>query len=120
MVVVVDDDDAVRGAIADVLALEGYSVVTAGDGDEALPLLHEAPRPCVAIIDLVMPRVDGWELVQAIRRSPRLRDIRLVCATASRCAPPKGCRLLRKPFGDVELFAAVRRAFAARARVAME
>ena len=111
-VVVVDDDEAVREAIAEVLALEGYAVMTASDGDEALQVLLRAPRPCIALVDLVMPRVDGWELMRAIGEAPSLRDIPVVCTTAARTAPPAGCHaLLRKPFDDSTLAAVVRGAF---------
>ena len=114
---VVDDDDAVREAIADVLALDGYEVVTAGDGREALRLLGSVPRPCVALIDLVMPNVDGWELVRALADAPALRDIPIVCTTAGRDEVPEGCvALLRKPFDDRALSEAVRGAFARSAR----
>lgn len=112
---VVDDDDAVREAIADVLALDGYAVLTARDGDEALRLLAVAPRPCVALIDLVMPNVDGWELVRALAAAPGLRDITIVCTTAGRDDVPDGCfAILRKPFDDHALSATVRGAFARR------
>jgi len=111
-VLVVDDDEAVRDAIADVLLLDGYSVLTARDGDEALRLLAGAPRPCVALIDLVMPRVDGWELVQSIVATPALRDVSIICTTAGRDPEPPGCNaVLRKPFDDSELARAVRAAF---------
>jgi CheY-like chemotaxis protein len=114
-VVVVDDDDAVRDAIADVLALDGYAVLTARDGDEALRLLAVAPRPCVALVDLVMPNVDGWELVRALLAAPGLRDIPIVCTTAGRDEVPDGCfAILRKPFDDHALSATVRGAFARR------
>ncbi|MGZ3426198.1 MAG: response regulator [Polyangia bacterium] len=113
-VVVVDDDEAVREAIADLLSLDGYSVLTAADGDEALGVLRGAPRPCIALIDLVMPRVSGWELVSAISAETALRDIPLVCTTAGRGEAPTGCySVLRKPFDDRALTAAVRRAFGA-------
>lgn len=115
-VVVVDDDDAVRDAIAEVLALDGYHVVTACDGDEALRLIGVASRPCVALVDLVMPNVDGWELVRALSEAPGLRDIPIVCTTAGRDEVPLGCvAVLRKPFDDRALTAAVRGAFAGRA-----
>jgi CheY-like chemotaxis protein len=111
-VLVVDDDDAVREAIADVLTFDGYAVLTASDGDEALRLLAGAPRPCVALIDLVMPRIDGWELVQSIATTPALRGISIVCTTAGRDAAPPGCdAVLRKPFDDTELARVVRAAF---------
>jgi two-component system chemotaxis response regulator CheY len=112
-VLVVDDDDAVRDAIADLLELDGYAILTAGDGDAALRLLAGAPRPCVALIDLVMPRVDGWELMQAISGDAALRDITIVCTTAGRDEPPPGCHfVLRKPFDETELARVVRAAFA--------
>ena len=111
-VVVVDDDEAVREAIAELLVLDGYEVLTAGDGDEALRVLGRAPRPCIALIDLIMPRVDGWELVRAIGAAAALRDIPLVCTTAGRGDAPRGCHaVLRKPFGERALSEAVRRAF---------
>jgi CheY-like chemotaxis protein len=111
-VLVVDDDDAVREAMSDVLSLDGYTVLTAGDGDEALQRLAAAPRPCVALVDLVMPRVDGWELVQSIVSDPALRDVAIVCTTAGRESPPPGCdAVLLKPFDDVELVRVVRAAF---------
>ncbi len=112
-VVVVDDDDAVREAMAEVLALDGYEVLTASDGDEALQLLGRAPRPCIALVDLVMPRVDGWELLRALDAAPALRDIPVVCTTAGRDAVPPGCfAVLHKPFDDRALAAVVRGAFA--------
>jgi CheY-like chemotaxis protein len=116
-VVVVDDDDAVREALADVLALDGYEVMTARDGDEALRLLGDVARPCVALVDLVMPRVDGWELARTIHASPTLRDIAVLCTTAGRDELPPGCyAVLRKPFDDRMLATAVRGAFASLAR----
>lgn len=111
-VVVVDDDEAVREAIADSLVLDGYEVLTARDGDEGLEVLRRAARPCVALVDLVMPRVDGWELARAINATPALRDIPIVCTTAGREELPPGCSaVLRKPFDDRALSAAVRAAF---------
>ncbi len=104
---VVDDDDAVREAIADVLVLDGYDVLIARDGDEALRVLGLAPRPCVALVDLVMPNIDGWELVRAIAATPALRDIPIVCTTAGRVVA-----VLHKPFDDRALSEAVRDAFA--------
>ena len=111
-VVVVDDDEAVREAIADVLALDGYSVLTARDGDEALRVLESAPRPCIALVDLVMPRVDGWELVRTLTAAPSMRDIPVVCTIVGRDDLPTGIfSVLRKPFDDRALSEAVRSAF---------
>jgi CheY-like chemotaxis protein len=112
-VVVVDDDDGVREAIAEVLTLDGYVVHTTGDGDEALRLLASAPRPCVAIVDLLMPRINGWELMRAIAADAALSDIAVICCTAGRDEPPPGCHaVLRKPFSSDELERSVRALFA--------
>jgi CheY-like chemotaxis protein len=116
-VVVIDDDEAVRDAIVDVLELDGYVVRSARDGVEAQRVLRAAPRPCVALVDLVMPRVDGWELVRSILAEPGLRDIPVVCCTAGRGEPPAGCySVLRKPFDDRALAETIRGAFAAQRR----
>lgn len=112
-VVVVDDDEGVREALADVLALDGYAVLTARDGAQALEVLREAPRPCVALVDMVMPRVDGWQLVRALAGDTAYGGIGVICCTAGREAPPVGCAVvLHKPFDDTALNAAIARAFA--------
>jgi CheY-like chemotaxis protein len=109
-VLVVDDDEAVRAAIAETLDIDGYAVLTAANGEEALHVLGGAPRPCVVVVDLVMPRVDGWELTDALAE---LRDVIVVCITAGRHTPPASCHaLLRKPFDGHALVATVRGAFA--------
>lgn len=112
LVVVVDDDDAIRDAMADLLTLDGYEVITASDGVEALRVLGGVARPCVAVIDLVMPRVDGWQLVRTILDDAALEGIAVICCTAGRGAAPEGCAaILRKPFDGEALVAAVQQAF---------
>lgn len=112
-VVVVDDDEAIREAMADLLALDGFDVLVARDGAEALEVLRRAPRPCVAVIDLVMPRVDGWALMRRLATEPEGQGVRIVCCTAGRAEAPEGCTvILRKPFDGDVLLAAVQRAFA--------
>lgn len=110
-VVVVDDDDDVRDAIADSLGLDGFDVRTARDGHDALTVLRAAPRPCVAVIDLVMPRVDGWTLMRALGE-PEFAGVAAVCCTAGRDEPPPGAAVvLRKPVDAQALMAAVQHAF---------
>jgi CheY-like chemotaxis protein len=112
-VVVVDDDESIREAMLDLLALEGYTVLSARDGAEALQVLAAAPRPCVAVVDLVMPKVDGWRLVETIASEAGLRGIGVVCCTAGRSDAPPGCSsLLRKPFAPESLVVAVEQASA--------
>jgi CheY-like chemotaxis protein len=116
MVVVVDDDEAVREALVDVLELNEFSVLSARDGGEALTVLRRAPRPCVAMVDLVMPRFDGWMLAEAIFREPELAGIAVVCCTAGRGEAPVGCAaVLRKPFAVDALVDVLRAVFERRA-----
>src|SRR3954463_14780778 len=75
VVLVVDDDFDIREAMTDVLASEGYSVLTAADGSEALETLRGGIRPAVMLLDLMMPRVSGVEVIDALRKDDRLRQI---------------------------------------------
>ena len=66
-ILVVDDDQPVREAIADNLQEEGYAVLSAMNGEDALRLLHEKSLPAVMIVDLMMPEMDGKEFVARAR-----------------------------------------------------
>jgi serine/threonine-protein kinase PpkA len=103
-VVVIDDDDAIREAIGDVLDLEGYNVLM-GDGTEALALIRRAPRPRIALVDLVMPHVDGWALVASIAEDRELGDVGVICCSAGPGTnlPEQCSAFLRKPFTDSQL-----------------
>ena len=68
-VLVVDDEAAARESIAAVLGPRGYAVRTTASGEEALRLIRERP-PDVAIVDLTMPGMSGFELVSALRKNP--------------------------------------------------
>lgn len=81
-VLIVEDDHDLGDIYADVLRSEGWEVVVARDGLEALEILESGLRPCVAIADLRMPRMDGWELVNRIRASEALGDLPLVIVAA--------------------------------------
>ena len=69
-VLVVEDDPALQQVYADVLRDEGWLVHVAGDGVEALDILQDGLRPCVAVVDLRMPRMDGWTLIRELRKGP--------------------------------------------------
>jgi two-component system response regulator MprA len=68
-VLIVEDDPALRELYADVLRDEGWLVQEAGDGLEALDLLAVGTPPCVVVLDLRMPRMDGWELASRLREN---------------------------------------------------
>jgi CheY-like chemotaxis protein len=84
-VLVCDDTDSVRTLIAMNLELEGYDVVQAHDGLEALDILSDPsePLPDVVTVDALMPRRDGWWTVSMIRTDPRLEHLPVVMVTAS-------------------------------------
>lgn len=83
-VMVVDDDDAIREALEDVLGDEGYDVIGASDGQQALELLHGENRPSAILVDLWMPVMDGWKFLDTLLADPRLSRIPLVVLTAAR------------------------------------
>jgi CheY-like chemotaxis protein len=113
VVLVVDDDFDIREALSDVLASEGYSVVTAADGGEALETLRGGIRPAVMLLDLMMPRVSGVEVIDALRKDESLRQIPVVVCSANRGYGPDDLGVLdvlRKPVSVEELLKAVARA----------
>jgi CheY-like chemotaxis protein len=96
-VLVVDDDADLRNAVADVLREEGCSVYVAGDGEEALQILRVVV-PDLIVTDLMMPRMDGWMLCAALRKSAVLRDTPVAILSAFVDEQPlEGVRVIRKP-----------------------
>src|SRR3954468_14063793 len=114
-VLVVDDDDVIRQLITVNLELEGFDVVTAVDGQDALDKVKEA-RPHVVTLDVMMPRVDGWEAAARLRSDPETQHIKviLLSARAQEADIQRGERIgvdayLTKPFDPDELIDTVRR-----------
>jgi CheY-like chemotaxis protein len=86
-VLVVDDDDDFRAALAETLEAEGYDVVDAGTGDAALALLDDAAKgrtraPDLLILDLLMPKMSGIEVLQRLRKSRRWTSLPVLVVTA--------------------------------------
>ena len=81
-VLLVEDNDDVREMMALALELAGHDVVLAANGREALARLRERPRPCVILLDLMMPVMNGWEFRLALRSEPALRDVPVVVVSA--------------------------------------
>jgi CheY-like chemotaxis protein len=111
-ILVVDDNDALRENLAEALELEGFAVAVARDAPAALARLAEDPLPLVVLLDLMMPGMDGRELLARIRADPRLGSVRVVVTTGLsgvRSRVPAADGILTKPFGVRELLAALRR-----------
>jgi CheY-like chemotaxis protein len=86
MVLVVDDDASIRESLADLLGDEGYRVQTATNGAEALSLLRAPalPRPCVILLDLMMPVMNGQQFYVEQQRDPLLATIPIVVISADK------------------------------------
>jgi two-component system chemotaxis response regulator CheY len=115
-VLVVDDDDDIRGTLCTVLQAEGFEVIPAANGLHALQQLLSQPLPQVILLDMMMPLMSGFEFLDMHREDPRIRDIPVIAVTAyTRVSEVAGvARLVRKPFDLNELLAALREVLDAR------
>jgi CheY-like chemotaxis protein len=82
-ILVVDDDEGVRGLIVDVLSAEGFAVREAENGQHALELLRSGPLPSLIVLDLKMPVLDGYGLLRIRAAEGDLRSVPVVVLTAS-------------------------------------
>lgn len=85
-ILIVDDEDDLRTALREVIADEGYTVAEAADGQQALDYLRSHPVPCVVLLDLMMPRMSGGELLARMKQDPALRDVPVVVLSAAAVA----------------------------------
>ena len=111
-VLVVDDDRAILEMVTWALADEGYTVLSAAHGAEALDVVRREP-PSVILLDMTMPVMDGWEFSRQLRALYD-RKIPIICMTAARDARSRsddiGAEgLLAKPFDLVDLYRCVER-----------
>ena len=98
LILIVDDDELVRDTVSDFLTDEGHEVQVAADGDEATRLLRSPARlPDLIILDLKMPRLDGWRFRELQQQDPRLATIPVIVITAVPEANVAGAILLKKP-----------------------
>lgn len=85
-VLVVDDDPDIREALQEVLEDEGIPVVCVEHGRAALDVLRREPKPCVVLLDLMMPVMDGRQFRAEQLEDPRLRDVPVVVFSAGASA----------------------------------
>ncbi|OHV37491.1 MULTISPECIES: response regulator transcription factor [Pseudofrankia] len=114
-VLVVDDDPVIRQLVVVNLELEGFEVHTAVDGQDCLERIREID-PAVITLDLMMPKVDGWEVASRLRADPATAGIKVVVLTARAREADlrRGARVgvdcyLTKPFDPDELIGVVQR-----------
>ena len=76
-ILVVDDESRMRKLVHDFLARNNYDVIEAGDGEEALDIFYEDKDIALIILDVMMPKMDGWEVCAEIRRNSKVPIIML-------------------------------------------
>ena len=119
LVLVVDDNRAVRDTTAALLELEGYAVTVAANGREALDFLNTAGVPFAILLDLRMPILNGWEFHTQLRQTPSLAEVPIILISAEGDLPTIARELgvaghFRKPFVIDQLIDSLRSLHAAR------
>jgi len=114
LILVVDDEPMLRSLVGRMLADEGFPVLEAADGREALDALEQFGRDVALVItDVVMPRVSGVELLERLSVSHRGLPVVLMSGYRERQLLERGltapCAMLEKPFSAAVLLAEVRR-----------
>lgn len=110
-ILVVDDESRMRKLIKDFLGREGYAILEAGDGMQALDIFYENKDVSLIILDVMMPRLDGWEVCKEVRRSSTVPIVMLTARSEER-DELKGFELgvdeyISKPFSPKILVARV-------------
>jgi DNA-binding response OmpR family regulator len=108
-ILVVDDDPEILGMLDIRLGKRGYHVMSAADGEQALEQARKE-KPSLVVLDVMMPRMNGWEVARALRQDPATHGIKIVMLTAigaqmnEMTSPLYGVdAYLDKPFQFVEL-----------------
>jgi two-component system alkaline phosphatase synthesis response regulator PhoP/two-component system response regulator VicR len=116
-ILAVDDEKHIVRLVQVNLERQGYEVITASDGREALQKVEEE-RPDLVVLDVMMPYMDGFEVLQHLRRNPSTRDIPVIMLTAKAQDADvfRGWQsgvdcYLTKPFNPMELISFVKRIF---------
>ena len=80
-ILVVEDNSIQREGLASVLRNEGYRVLAAADGEEALKYLRGDPTPDLLLLDMMMPQPDGWQFLGQLRRDPGMASVPIIITT---------------------------------------
>lgn len=107
-VLIVEDEEELREGMRDALELNGYEVLAARDGLEAIEGLDGNRRICLVLLDLVMPRMNGWDFYAALRALPGYSDVPVIVHSSSFQPAPQGVtRVLTKPLSFRQLMSVV-------------
>jgi len=103
-ILIIEDDQEIREVLRIALEIEGYNLITYSNGLEALEYLKASPPPNLILLDLMMPKMSGYEFTKNTSMNDSLKNIPIVVLTAARNAPrPEGIvDYIKKPV-DLEV-----------------
>ena len=111
LILLVDDEPSIRETVSFILEMEGYRVVTAENGDEALEQIRRL-QPPVVLLDAMMPRRDGFDVCRTVKSDPELAATKIVMLTAlgqkadqERAMAAGADFYVTKPFDEEDLLA---------------
>jgi CheY-like chemotaxis protein len=108
-VLIIEDEPDLRNGLGDIFEDEGYRVETAANGQEGLERMRSLARPCVVLLDLIMPTMSGNEAYAAMQADPALADIPVIVMTSAPWLAPSGVPVMRKPIDLDRLLQTVKR-----------
>ena len=110
-ILVVDDDEDIRDALAEVLKTTGRTVLSAANGREAIDILRTGPVICVVLLDMKMPVMDGYRFLELRRRDPHLARVPVAVISAGAVDQDRidGATQLSKPLKIPQLLEVIDR-----------
>ena len=109
-ILVVEDEKESRDTLRELLELEGYQVETAMNGREALDTLDASgDQICIVLLDLFMPVMDGWQVIDQLRADGRLDRTQVVIITSAPYRAPAGLPVFQKPLDLDKVMSEVQR-----------
>ena len=113
-ILIVDDEPSIVVPIQFLMEQQGYTVMVAENGEGALDIIYKY-KPDLILLDIMLPRIDGYEVCEIVRLDPRYRDIKIIFLTAKgrEVEIAKGLALgadayITKPFSNTELVSKVK------------
>ena len=114
-ILIVDDEPSIVVPIQFLMEQQGYTVMVAENGESALDIIYKY-KPDLILLDIMLPRIDGYEVCEIVRLDPRYRDIKIIFITAKgrEVEIAKGLALgadayITKPFSNTELVSKVKK-----------
>ena len=113
-ILIVDDEPSIVVPVQFLMQQQGYAVLVAEDGHDALDMIYKY-QPDLVLLDIMLPGIDGHEVCEIVRLNPKLRDVKIIFLTAKgrEVEIAKGLALgadayITKPFSNAELVAKVK------------